>query len=184
MMGNERTVGMTNKDGVVWFLDIGYHPPTMPGTSPKRYRANAAVIVTDGAGRVLLCHRVKIYEALQTVQGGIDPGETPRQAAERELKEELGIKDGEFEFIAEMPGTCRYDWPDEYILNLGSKNHYDGQEQSFFLARVSPDAVFDLDAHFREFAKVSWGTAEELIAGCWPPKRPCFVAALTAFGLI
>ena len=154
----------------------------MSSESANLYRPNAAVILTDGAGRVLLCHRVENYTALQTVQGGIDPGETARQAAKRELKEELGLKDGDFEILAQAPGTYRYEWPKDYIQRIGSRDGYVGQEQTFFLAKISPDTTFNLDAHVREFTKVFWGKPEELVAGAWPPKRASFVAALTAFG--
>ncbi len=150
----------------------------------KRYRPNVAVIVTDGAGRVLLCVRAaEPAGTLQTVQGGIEPGEAPEAAAKRELKEELGLADGEFEVITALPGTYRYDWPKEYVTRL-EHPEYVGQEQRFFLVKVKPATRFVLDAHDREFLEVRWGTADELISGAWPPKRPGLQAALEAFGLL
>src|SRR5699024_11463528 len=60
---------------------------------------SARVLVFDAAGRVLL---VRGHDADQvdrtwwfTIGGGIEPGETPRQAAVRELQEEAGISAAE-----------------------------------------------------------------------------------------
>lgn len=71
-------------------------------TATMRHRA--AVFVLDGKGNVLLFHRFKKDEEYYAVPGGgVEPGETPEQAAVRELKEEttldvtLGGKIGEFE---------------------------------------------------------------------------------------
>lgn len=71
-------------------------------TTPIRHRA--AVFVLDGKGGVLLFHRFKNGAEYYAVPGGgVEPGETPEQAAVRELKEEttldvtLGEKIGEFE---------------------------------------------------------------------------------------
>jgi putative (di)nucleoside polyphosphate hydrolase len=150
----------------------------------KKYRPNAAVIVTDGQGRVLLCHRLDgAYSQIQTVQGGIDAGETPREAAIREVGEEIGLLPEQFSIIAELPGKFRYEWPVEYQMHM-KRNDYIGQEQQYFLALVAPDAKFDLTLHSQEFASVVWGTPEELVTQCWEVKRPGITAALQGFGLL
>ncbi len=151
---------------------------------PTTYRPNAAVIVTDGEGRVLLCHRVEYtYQKVQTVQGGIDPGETPAAAAARELQEELGLAEGQFAMVGALPAPYKYDWPVAYIHSKGG-GKYRGQEQWFFCARVAPAAAFNLDAHAREFSKVEWGTPRELLDQMWEGKRPGTEAALRHFGLL
>lgn len=150
----------------------------------KKFRPNAAVIVTNGLGKVLLCERVDgVYSQVQTVQGGIDPGETAREAAAREVGEEIGLRPEQFQLVDELPGTFCYEWPADYLARL-KHAEYVGQEQTFFLAKVQPDVVFDLDAHSREFARVSWGDPEELINKCWAVKRPGIEAALRGFGLL
>ncbi len=151
---------------------------------PTIYRPNAAVIVTDGAGRVLLCHRAEqTYQKVQTVQGGIDAGESAAVAAARELKEELGLTDGQFSMIGALPTPYKYDWPLDYIRAKGM-GRYRGQEQWFFLAQVAPDTSFVLDAHHREFSLVEWGTPQALIDQSWEGKRPGIEAALRHFGLL
>lgn len=157
-------------------------------TKEKRYRPNAAVFVTDGQGRVLLCTRSDGTPFLQTVQGGIDEGETPRQAAIREMSEELGLTPESFEIIGEATGRHRYDWTKSYIQSIiekfGRHPDFDGQEQQYFLARVAPDAQFVLDAHHQEFSEVRWGSPEELIEKSWPLKTEGFRKALEEFGLL
>lgn len=152
---------------------------------PGKYRPNAAVIVTDGQGRVLLCERTGVGEGrIQTVQGGIDAGETPREAAIREMNEELGLSPEQFSIVDEMGPTFRYDFPPE-IRAQKPFIDIDGQEQKFFLAKVDPDVVFRLDAdEVQEFSSVSWGKPEELAEQIWEAKRPGTIAALRHFGLL
>lgn len=156
----------------------------------KQFRPNAAVIVTNNKKEVLLCERGfpgYAERTVQTVQGGIDPGETPREAAEREMMEELGVGKEDFEIIDELEETFSYEWPKEYIEESQAKdpnNPYIGQEQHFFLAVLEDDIVFDLDAHHREFDAIRWGSAAELLEEIWEPKRAGTEAALKAFGLL
>ena len=152
----------------------------------QNYRPNAAIIVTDGQGHVLMCERADLkYEGTwQTPQGGIDPGETGRQAAVRELGEELGLAPEEFEILKESAVTSRYEWPDSY-QRLNPFRKYVGQEQRFFLAQVKPGAQFYLDtAGHGEFRQVKWGSPQYLIDHSWAPKRPGLEAALKEFGLL
>ena len=45
----------------------------------------------------------------QFPQGGIDEGESPKQALKRELKEEIGTD--KFDFLEEYPEWLSYDFP-------------------------------------------------------------------------
>ncbi len=159
-------------------------------SSQNLYRPNAAVIITDGHGRVLLCRRGfagYTDSTIQTVQGGIDPGETPREAAEREMMEELGITKDDFEITDAFDVPYRYNWPEQHLRESREKypnDPYIGQEQYFFLAVLEPDVQFSLDAHHREFDAVEWGSPQEMLAGMWEPKRPGTAAALRVFGLL
>lgn len=153
----------------------------------KTYRPNAAVIVTDGQGNILLCERHDKPGMIQTVQGGIDEGENPEEAAVRELKEELGIDPGDFEVKAYLIDTFKYDWTPEIqkrLKQLGKKVKFKGQEQHYFLVEIDHDQEFDLDYHHREFSKVWWGKPEELVEKIWHRKRPGLKAALEGFDLL
>ena len=52
-------------------------------------------------------------------QGGIDPGEAPRDAALRELGEETGIPPSAVEVVAETPDWITYDLPPELVPRSG-----------------------------------------------------------------
>ena len=70
-------------------------PDWVPGPDGIPYRRAARVILLDDADRVLLVRGHDVDQPERswwfTVGGGIDGGETPRQAAVRELREETGI---------------------------------------------------------------------------------------------
>ncbi|MGE0524714.1 MAG: NUDIX domain-containing protein, partial [Variibacter sp.] len=63
------------------------------------YRANAGIALFNAQGRVLIAKRLRddgpevIYPGheWQMPQGGIDPNEDPRPAAQRELYEETAV---------------------------------------------------------------------------------------------
>ena len=88
-------------------------PVTTPAQSPAGrnpedlpYRRGVGVILFNAQGRVLAAQRRDmISEAWQMPQGGIDEGETPLQAAFRELGEEIGTDKAEF--LAESSGWYR-----------------------------------------------------------------------------
>eukprot|EP00951_Prasinocladus_malaysianus_P047965 scaffold653144_cov57-Prasinocladus_malaysianus.AAC.1 len=69
-------------------------------------------------------------------QGGIDKGEDPWMAAQRELYEETGVKD--IEYIAEVEDWIAYDFPEEFRANLcGGWEKYKGQAQKWFIVRLN-----------------------------------------------
>lgn len=151
----------------------------------KPYRPNAAVIITDGKGHVLLCERNDPeWPFVQTVQGGIDPGETPREAAVREVYEEIGLRPDQFTIVAELPEKLRYDFPPALVAGT-DLDRYRGQEQAYFLAQTAHDVQFVLDTHeSKEFARVYWGTPAEMVAKAWDIKRDRLEKALRGFGLL
>lgn len=149
-----------------------------------RYRRAVAVIVSDGNGKVLLCEslRTSMNRPVQTVQGGVEPGETLEYAARRELAEELGLEIGQYELHGPIEKSFAYDWPPSMYQRLPT-SAYRGQQLTFFLANVSPNTSFDLDTHHREFERVRWGTPEAFLKELAEPKQPGFTRAFAAFGL-
>ena len=103
--------------------------------SPKRYRPNVAAVVVSAKYpfqcQLFIASRSDIEGAWQFPQGGIDEGETPREALYRELEEEIGT--GEVEIIAEYPEWLQYDFPQKIAQKMYP---FDGQSQKYFLSVI------------------------------------------------
>gem|GEM_PF-1154951 len=147
------------------------------------YRPNAAVIVCNEKGQVLLCERADRPGTVQTVQGGIEPDETPEQAARRELKEEIGLVGSQYELKAALIRSHRYNWTPDVQKQLAHTG-YRGQDQHFFLIEVPSKTIFNLNQYDREFCRVWWGSPEDLVRLSWSNKRPGVESALRGFGLL
>jgi putative (di)nucleoside polyphosphate hydrolase len=77
-------------------------------------------------------------------QGGIDKGESPLEAARRELFEETSVTS--IELLAEAPGWIHYDLPDA-LLGSALKGKYRGQRQRWFAFRFTgADSEIDVKA--------------------------------------
>ncbi len=87
----------------------------------------------------------------------IDAGETPLQAAYRELQEETGIERESVQLIYELPYWLCYDLPPEAI-GRALKGIYKGQKQKWFAMRYAGDGHdINLEAHSqREFETWQW----------------------------
>lgn len=124
-------------------------------SSVLEYRPNVALLLLDEQGRVLICERLKVKNAWQFPQGGVDEGETLQEALHREVKEEIGLDASAYE-ILEMKGGYRYVYPPE-VKSRKKKGWFDGQEQTYFRCRlVDADAEIDLDQKDREFRDAKW----------------------------
>lgn len=154
----------------------------VPGPDGVRERSAARVILVNDAGRALVMRGHDVNQPERswwfTVGGGIDPGETPEQAALRETREEAGItlapedlvgpvltRTGIFDFFAE---TCR-------------------QYEVFYLVRVQDALEVNADgwtdAERELLDEMAWLTAAELRAQpleVFPPELPDVVDQLVA----
>ena len=60
------------------------------------YRDGVGIMLLNQSNHVFVAKRIDMRsEAWQMPQGGIDPGETPLEAATRELMEEIGTSKGD-----------------------------------------------------------------------------------------
>ena len=96
----------------------------------------------------------------QMPQGGIDIGESPENAAYRELEEETGTNSAEIIFSLEE--WLEYNLPPELIGKaLGGK--FKGQKQKWFLMIFKgEDSDFNLNNHIAEFDEWTWRDIEEM----------------------
>src|SRR5215475_12592054 len=108
------------------------------------YRSGVGIMLLNPVGEVFVGRRIDmpVMPAWQMPQGGIDPGETPRQAALRELKEEIGTDKAEI--LGESAGWLQYDLPSDLAGGIWG-GRYRGQRQKWFVMRFTgSDADIDL----------------------------------------
>jgi putative (di)nucleoside polyphosphate hydrolase len=139
------------------------------------YRPNIGIMVINGTGQVLVCHRsdVKDDTAWQMVQGGIDENESPIAAAFRELEEETGIKRDDVKRIDFWDEFLYYDFPIELITPY---NEVVGQKQKWLVVQyLLPDNSIDLkQAKDKEFNDYKWVSMDEAVNLIWKPKKTIY----------
>ena len=119
-------------------------------------------------------------------QGGIDEGETPLQAARRELYEETNVSSASL--IAEAPDWFSYDLP----TGFGGRwqGRYRGQRQKWFLFGFDGDeSEIDIDRpasgdHEAEFRAWRWERWEALPRLIVPFKREVYEKVVAVFAPI
>lgn len=139
------------------------------------YRQNVAAIIVNEKNQFWVGERAD-HLAWGFPQGGIDEGESSKEALYREMLEELGTND--FEIIAEYPDWIRYDFPVGMTFRTWT---YRGQEQKYFLVKLSSEAVIDINKFDKEFAQYKWVNFEELEHFDFGFKREVYVEVLGYF---
>jgi len=151
----------------------------MSDASAKPYRRGVGITLLAPDKRIFVGRRIDTPGAWQMPQGGIDKDETPRDAALRELHEEVGTL--EAEILAETRDCLTYELPGDLHLQAWG-GRFRGQRQKWFAMRfLGKDADIRLDAHEAEFDAWKWVTREELLRDIVAFKRPLYEAALKEF---
>ena len=145
------------------------------------YRPCVGIMLIDRRGRVFVAQRIdNPGAAWQMPQGGIDEGESPRQAALRELLEETGTD--KVEILAESGNWLRYDLPAELVPRIWG-GRYRGQEQKWFALRfLGTDADIDIATEEPEFRAWRWADPAELPDLIVPFKRRLYEQLVAEFG--
>ena len=149
----------------------------------KKYRPNVAAIMRRTDGRILICERLNVPGAWQFPQGGVDRGESPKEAIVREVEEEIGVAPGEYD-LTEQHGPFRYDYPKDVLAKKQVRHpSYIGQEQTYFLCVPHRDDLkINLDQEHPEFSRHKWILPEEFQLEWLPPfKRDTYSAVFRDF---
>ncbi len=149
------------------------------------YRPNAAAIYQRPDGTILVCERVKPRGCWQFPQGGIDRGEAPLLAAQREGMEETGLRPNEYD-VAGAFGPYRYEYGAADRERVFKKRGipYAGQEQYYFLFRMH-DMHSEPWLDQQEFCDYRWIRPEDMDFDCVPDfKRDVYYQVMKeAFGV-
>lgn len=155
-----------------------------------QYRPCVGITLFNRDGLVFLGRRRlgpetgMLKHAWQMPQGGIDPGETPLEAARRELYEETNIRS--VGLLSENEPWLVYDIPTP-LAGLAWKGRYRGQRQKWFAFRFEGDErEIDVErpgggAHKPEFEAWRWEAIERVPELIIPFKREVYEEVTSAF---
>ena len=148
--------------------------------SDDGYRLGVGIMLLNNRGKIFVGQRIDVNEeAWQMPQGGIEEAETAREAALRELQEELGTSNAEI--IAETKTWFCYDLPAEFLE--GSRHgRWRGQQQKWFLMLFrGQDSDIGVATETPEFSQWQWVTTDRLIELIVPFKRQLYLRVLQEF---
>lgn len=163
---------------------------TDPRSGPSRsvadeafYRAGVGIVLLNARSEVFVGRRADVQaDAWQMPQGGIDDSESPRQAALRELKEEIGTTN--VEVLAEGRGWLYYDVPEE-LAQKAWRNRWKGQRQKWFVMLFKgDDTEINVGTEHLEFNAWRWVSVQELTELAVSFKRQLYLNVLGEFATI
>jgi len=148
----------------------------------KIYRPNVAAVVLSSeypaVMKVFIGLRSDMKDVWQFPQGGIDDGESPREALLRELKEEIGTDN--IEIISEYPEWEFYDFPDGIAKNKKLYN-YSGQKQKYYLVRLKNDSEINIKTYHPEFNEYKFVKSDTVFEFISHFKKPIYKKVLSHF---
>jgi len=142
-------------------------------------------MLLNRVGLAFIGHRIRMPPGMprwQMPQGGIDAGETPRQAALRELREEIGTSRADI--LVESRGWFCHGVPNEIAREVMG-GRYRGNRQKWFAMRFTgTNADINLATEFPEFDSWRWVILEQLPELVAPFMRRLYLDILDEFGTV
>ena len=144
------------------------------------YRPCAGIMLMNADKQIFVGQRIDMpSDYWQMPQGGIDKGETPEEAAKRELLEEIGTDKAEL--VQELEQWVTYDLPEELIGKIW-KGRYRGQKQKWFLFKFTGmDADINIQTEHPEFSKWKWAPIDSLVSNIVPFKKDIYQEIVDGF---
>jgi putative (di)nucleoside polyphosphate hydrolase len=145
------------------------------------YRPGVGIVLINRFGKVFVARRIDgDAKGWQMPQGGINRGESPRDAVFRELSEEIGTDT--VEILAESHSWLSYDVPGGFAKDASPADRWQGQRQKWFLALFKGrDADIKLATDNPEFDAWRWVSPEELTALAVSFNRQLYLDVLEEF---
>lgn len=127
-----------------------------------KYRKGVGIMLLNEQNQVFVGQRAGTdQEAWQMPQGGIDEDETPKEAALRELKEEIGTS--KVRVVAESRRWLKYELPMEFRQRRTAASSWCGQRQKWFVMRFEgSDADINVATEHPEFSAWKWVSLNQL----------------------
>ena len=146
--------------------------------TPDRKIRKAVAAIIHSHGKYLLAQRVKMLTKDRVlvptvpewdlVKGGMEFGESSKEAILRELYEETGSK--AYTIIKQFPETIDFDFP----VHLREKIGFDAQQTTVFLVDFKAD-IETLQSHDNEIGSYIFVTKEELLQRIILPETQTFI---------
>lgn len=127
------------------------------------FRAGVVLVVQRSDGDVLVFERGDVQGAWQLPQGGIDIGETPEEAAWRELAEETGLGPTCVRLIHEVAEWITYEWPDSIRVRAKHGDVRRGQVQRWFVFEIAEHSSCEPVVDNDEFVAWQWMSLDTLL---------------------
>lgn len=143
---------------------------------PNDFRPCVGAWILNEEGKLLVAQRMdNIGPYWQAPQGGVDKGEDPKMAINRELNEEIGLTLSSFEILEVTDKWLTYTLSTELKKTIWN-GKYQGQQQLWFLLKPNKTIKsLNLFNHtYAEFMMWKWLSIDKAIPKIIPFKRKVY----------
>lgn len=144
--------------------------------NPFKFRKGVCGIFQSKSGMILMGERAHDAGQWQLPQGGLEGNETPHEALQREMFEEVGVT--EVKVLKETAEWIHYEWP----LGLFDSKFL-GQQHIYYIldgGHLDPKTLGPTE----EFARFAWYTVSEVLENIVEWKKEAYMKAFKELGLI